>query len=110
MFGIKEIDAATLLQWRESGQSFRLIDVRTPAETAQGIIEGAELLPLHLLPLSLDQFRANESLVIYCRTGARSGQACAFLAQHGLSNAHNLRGGIMAWAMNRYPVVLPDQR
>jgi len=37
-------------------------------------------------------------VVIYCRSGARSAQACAFMASKGYGNMHNLAGGIMAWA------------
>ncbi|OOG22492.1 sulfurtransferase [Thioalkalivibrio denitrificans] len=99
MYGIKEIDANTLRQWQDTGKAFRLLDVRTPSETAHGVIPGATLLPLHLVPVRLpDLLDEEEPLVISCRTGARSSQACAFLAQHGLTEVYNLRGGVMGWA------------
>jgi rhodanese-related sulfurtransferase len=40
----------------------------------------------------------DKPVVIYCRSGARSAQACAFMASKGYKNMHNLAGGIMAWA------------
>jgi rhodanese-related sulfurtransferase len=98
VYGFKEIDVNTLRQWREAGKSFRLLDVRTPSETAHGVIEGSSVLPLHLLPLRLQALDDDEPLVLVCRSGARSGQACAFLTQHGLTEVYNLRGGVMAWA------------
>jgi rhodanese-related sulfurtransferase len=105
MFGFNEIDVATLDQWRAQGEAFRLIDVRTPAEMARGGIEGAEPLPLHLIPLRLDELTGSgDRLVFYCQSGARSAQACAFLAQHGIDEVYNLRGGIMAWAASGRPL------
>lgn len=106
MFGFNEIDVATLEQWRTQGQALRLIDVRTPAEIARGGIEGAEPLPLHLIPLRLSELTGVDGkLVFYCQSGARSAQACAFLAQHGVSEVYNLQGGIMAWVGSGRPLV-----
>jgi rhodanese-related sulfurtransferase len=104
-FSINEVSADILDEWKRDGQAFRLVDVRSPAETAQGIIPGAELMPLHLVPLRKDELRSADPVVIYCRTGARSAQACAFLAQQGHDNVHNLAGGIVAWARAAKPIV-----
>lgn len=97
MFGINEVDCATLAEWQAAGERLRLVDVRTPAEAARGVIPGAELLPLHLLPLRSAEFGPDERVVFYCQSGARSAQACVFLSQRGEVQAYNLRGGIMAW-------------
>ncbi len=100
MYAIKEMDVATLLHWQKSGVSYRLFDVRSQPEIARGIIAGAEILPLHLIPLNtaaIETAARVSKAVIYCRTGARSGQACAFFAQRGVEEVYNLRGGIVAW-------------
>lgn len=110
MFGFNEVDVATLEQWLAGGQSIRLIDVRTPSETARGVIQGAQLLPLHLLPLKLDELGVGERIVFYCQSGARSAQACAFLAQKGVSEVYNLQGGIMAWVGSGRGLGEPEQR
>ena len=111
MFGINEIDADTLAQWTEAGEKFRLIDIRTDAEIAQGIIDNAEIIPMHLIPLKAQELSSDEKVVYYCRSGNRSGQVCAFLTQQGMGqNAYNLRGGIIAWARSGYPVVGPENR
>lgn len=76
-----------------------VIDVRTAAEIAGGKIEGA---------IELDFFSADfankvleldpdKTYFVYCRSGNRSGQACALMAQNGFSNPVNLQGGMMAW-------------
>ncbi len=74
-----------------------LVDVRSDAEVSQGAIPGAAHLPLHLLPMHINQLPQDKKVVFYCRSGARSAQACAFAANQGADNVYNLRGGIMAW-------------
>jgi rhodanese-related sulfurtransferase len=109
MYGFHEVDAATLRQWLENGERFRLVDVRTPAEMSRGVIDGAELLPLHLVPVRAAEFSAGERVVFYCQSGARSAQACAFMAQRGLEDVYNLRGGIVAWAASGAQLAAPSR-
>lgn len=96
---IKEIDAAELKQWQanKTGQ-FRILDVRTPQETAVGIIPGAELMPLTTVPLRINELDRQQPLVFVCRSGNRSAQVCMFLQQQGFEKVYNLRGGMIAWA------------
>lgn len=94
--GFKEVDPGYVAELAAKGA--HLIDVRTEAEFAQGVIDGAMHIPLHLLPLRADDIPQDKPVVIYCRSGARSAQACAFMASRGYDNMHNLAGGIMAWA------------
>ena len=86
-----------------------LFDVRGPAETDRGVIEGATLVPLHLVPMNVDRFRGDRDVVIYCHSGARSAQACQFLAGQGIDRLFNLEGGVMYWAGSGLPLVAPDQ-
>ena len=97
--GIKEVDAPVLAQWLdEQEEALRVIDVRQMPEVAAGTVPGAVAVPLHTLPLKLNELCRKEKLVFICRSGARSAQACMFLAQQGFENVYNLRGGMMAWA------------
>ncbi len=107
VFGIKEIDANGLKEMLESGEPVKLIDVRSEAEYNQGIIENGEFMPLHTLPARLNDLPTDETIVFYCRTGARSGQACAFVKQNTGIEALNLSGGIVRWYQSGYPVVQP---
>lgn len=67
-----------------------LVDVRTPEEVKETGVEGAENIPLHTVPLHLDQFKAMENdIVVFCRSGARSQQAMNFLKQQGIQNVYN---------------------
>lgn len=82
----------------------RLIDVRTDAETARGIIAGATKLPLHLLPMRLAELDPQQTHVFYCQLGGRSAQAAAFAVNQGLTDVYNLQGGITAWMQAGQPV------
>jgi rhodanese-related sulfurtransferase len=103
MYNIKELDVETL----EAGKDqIHLIDVRTEGEVSRGVIDGAIHIPLHLLPLRAADIPQNKPVVIYCNSGARSAQACAFMAAKGFDNMHNLSGGIMAWARSGKPLAM----
>ncbi len=74
-----------------------LIDVRTDAEVERGVIEGTRHIPLHALPQQASLLDPGAVTVIYCQSGGRSAQACAFLANQGFAKLHNLQGGILGW-------------
>lgn len=107
MMNVQEVDATALQERLNNGEKIRLVDVRSEAEFAQGMIEGGELLPLHLLPVRMNEFSNDETLVFYCRSGARSAQACMYLKQHTGVDALNLRGGIIAWYQVGNKISLP---
>ena len=109
MFGIQEIDVSQLTAMMENEpESFRLVDVRSLNEMAQGMLPGAEAMPMHLVPLRVDTFREAQKTVFYCRTGARSAQVCAFLQQQGIDQVINLRGGIVDWHRQGLPLEVPE--
>jgi len=98
MLGFDELDVSQLHELLHGDeQKVVLVDVRTPAEVARGTIAGARHIPLHLLPMAEHGLSKEGHTVFYCQTGARSAQACAFLAARGWKNIYNLRGGMMAW-------------
>ncbi len=105
---IKEIEVSELAQLKEKNNVVRVIDIRQPAELNSGIIPGAEALPMHTIPLRLSELKQEETLIMVCRSGARSAQACMFLQQQGYDNVFNLRGGMMAWANNGLEIGLPQ--
>ncbi|APZ43372.1 rhodanese-like domain-containing protein [Acidihalobacter ferrooxydans] len=109
MYGFHEVDAATLKQWFDTGVKFRLVDVRTPAEMSRGVIDGAELMPLHLVPLRAAELTSGGRVVFYCQSGARSAQACAFMAQQGMEDVYNLRGGVMGWVASGSRLATPSR-
>lgn len=77
--------------------NIRLIDVRTDEEVAEGMIPGAEHIALDSFdPAALDLSDGRE-VVLYCRSGRRSGIAGAKLAAHTGKPVEHLAGGILAW-------------
>ena len=106
--GVKEVNAPELGQWLEDeSETFRIIDVREMPEIAQGTIPNAEPMPLATLPVRLNEFERDQKVVVICRSGARSAQACQFMQQQGYDNVYNLRGGMIGWAHAALPIVRP---
>lgn len=103
MNSFRNIMAVELQGMLEKG-GMRLLDVRTEAEMAQGKIPQGEPLPLHLIPLRLEEMDKNATTVFYCRSGGRSAQAAAFAAANGFTDVYNLQGGIIAWANACLPI------
>lgn len=96
---INEIEVNELHSMLETGtEKFEIIDVREAQEVAQGTIANARHIPMATIPLRLQEISADKQVVLICRSGARSGQCCAWLMQNGRDNVINLRGGMMAWA------------
>lgn len=85
------------LQQLQASTSITLIDVRTDAEVDRGVITGAHHIPLHLLAARHGELDPAATLVVYCQSGARSAQACAWLSAQGFAEVSNLQGGILAW-------------
>jgi len=83
----------------DAGESLHLIDVREPHEHADFNIGGI-LLPLgRVQQLDTDEIEPlkNEEVIVYCRSGNRSGMASMILESAGFTNVKNLTGGMLAW-------------
>lgn len=102
--GYKNMTAAELQPLLLAGK-VKLVDVRTDAEIVRGFIQGAEKLPLHLLPVKIQDLDAGFPTVFYCQMGGRSAQAAGFAANQGMTDVYNLQGGITAWAQSGGEIV-----
>jgi phage shock protein E len=75
----------------------RLLDVRSPEEYAGGHLPGAINIPVQELDRRVAEVGPIDGeLVVYCRSGHRSGRATELLRQHGFTKVHNL-GPMTAW-------------
>lgn len=73
-----------------------LVDVREPFEFESGTVNGAVNIPLGTVPTRVADFKdMPRPIVLFCRSGGRSGQATAFLQGQGMDGIYN--GG--SWAM-----------
>ncbi|MCA1719819.1 MAG: rhodanese-like domain-containing protein [Actinobacteria bacterium] len=90
-----------------ASNSALLLDVREDDEWAAGHAEAAVHMPLSALDVG--NVPRDRPVIAVCRSGNRSGQAAAALAQAGLQVA-NMAGGMNAWAAAGLPVVDADGR
>ncbi|WP_245631721.1 rhodanese-like domain-containing protein [Alicyclobacillus ferrooxydans] len=75
----------------------QIVDVREIDEYREGHIEGATLIPLGILPYRLEEVDRNKEVVLVCRSGNRSSQACELLRERGFYNVRSLQGGLSSW-------------
>lgn len=71
------------IAWGLFNHGAQLVDVRTPAEFQAEFIAEAENIPLSDLPGRLSELSRDFPVIVYCRSGNRSGQASAFLRANG---------------------------
>ena len=95
---IKTVDATMLSHWMDRGEAV-LVDVREPAEHAAENISGSTLLPLGGVTKNALPETGGKKLVIHCRSGKRSMNACEkLLAEDPNLEIYNLEGGISGWS------------
>lgn len=104
---VNQIDSAGLEALRRES-AVVLLDVRTDAEVARGIIAGAKHIPLNQLPARYKELDPNAVTVVYCQSGARSAQACNWLSQNGFAKPYNLQGGVLTWLRDGLTLVVPS--
>jgi len=77
-----------------------IVDVRTPEEYDAGHLVKATLLDIRNPESFINGLKAldkSQTYFVYCRSGARSAQACELFKQYGISDCYNLLGGILEW-------------
>ncbi|MUU79699.1 rhodanese-like domain-containing protein [Winogradskyella endarachnes] len=84
----------------EADNNAVVLDVRTQEEVDEGIIPNAIHIDIHKgqgFIYELEKLDKTKNYYVYCRSGARSGQACGIMNQLDFKNTYNLVGGIMGW-------------
>lgn len=76
-----------------------IVDVRTPAEFAEGHLPGAVNIDFEGADFAgqIQTLDKSAHIAVYCRSGNRSGQATAQMADLGFANITNLDGGVIDW-------------
>ena len=83
----------------ENDDNAVVLDVRTD-ELGEGVIKNAIHIDIYKgqeFIDALEDLDKSKNYYVYCRSGNRSGQACAIMDQLGFKNAYNLEGGILQW-------------
>jgi rhodanese-related sulfurtransferase len=91
----------------ESKSGAILLDVRTPSETAEGIIANALEgdISSAAFEKQISALDKSKPVFVYCRSGGRSGRAMSIMKQKGFQEVYNLAGGIGAWQQAGFPVI-----
>lgn len=94
-----EITNVDLKARLDQGEDIILLDVRQPEEHEEKNIPHSLLIPLNELPDRIDELEPYKGrvIIVYCRSGNRSGQAIQFLAASGYTKLKNLKGGMLSW-------------
>ncbi len=98
---VKSKDLEKLLDHRKKGDiDFKLIDIREVYEYSDRSIDGTDLLyPTTLFHKYIDELNniKDENIILYCRTGNRTGQVLQILKRMGFENIAHLTLGIVEY-------------
>ena len=100
-------EAFDLIESEQGNPPFAIIDVRTPEEYAEGHLENAVNIDFNADDFEdrINELNRDNTYVVYCRSGVRSGSALDAMRQLGFSEVYNVLGGIIDWTDAGFPVV-----
>lgn len=103
---IGEINAEELKNKLDKKENFILVDVREQNEWDAGHIPGALFVPLSQFDQEYEKHLSDPDaeVVVQCRSGKRSMDACMRLQGEGFSNLKNMTGGILEWIEQGHPI------
>jgi rhodanese-related sulfurtransferase len=102
---IKQTEVQNLKDKLDNGGDFKLIDCREQNEWDAGHIVQAEFMPLSDFENQMSKLNnKDQEIIIHCRSGKRSMDACVKLLAEGYTNLTNVQGGILAWQEEGYDV------
>lgn len=96
---MENITAEELKKRLDDGEELHIVDVREPHEREEFNIGGIHLPLGDIRAMQVDELEEfkDKELIVYCKSGNRSGQACMLLDSMGFTNTKNLEGGMMNW-------------
>lgn len=100
------ISCAELKTKLDQKEPLIIIDVREDEERVHGHIQGDRHIPMGDLLHAHEDLDHGQLIVIYCRSGVRSFQACRLLERYGFARVKSLDGGIKAWAKAYDPSII----
>ena len=95
----------------EATANKQIIDVRTPEEFAGGSIADAVNIDFNnnSFETEIQKLDKSKSIFVYCKAGGRSKEASEILQKNGFKVVYNLKGGVMSWTNNNFPLVFLDK-
>jgi len=103
--GMALVDVLTFEQ-KMKEEGVQLIDVRTPSEYADGHLVNAINININDsdFKAKMEALDKTKPILVYCKSGGRSGRACSQLKEMGFTDITDLDGGIIDWKANEKPV------
>lgn len=97
--GFQDLNVSEFKQKMETS-GVVVLDVRTPEETAEGMITGAQELDFRAPDFQeqLEKLDPDKTYLVYCRSGGRSSSACSMMEEMGFKDVYNLVGGYQRWS------------
>jgi sulfur-carrier protein adenylyltransferase/sulfurtransferase len=98
--GVPEITPTELKARMDAGDALVLVDVRDLREATISDLPAygdKRLMPTGEFPRQMNDLDPEQSIVVYCRSGARSAWAVRLLMNHGFEKVLNLKGGVLGW-------------
>ena len=103
---IKSMNSVELNQKLENKEDIILIDCREVDEWNEAHVKEARLFPLSNFETAFEELQNKDSeIIIMCRSGKRSLNACFLLKEEGFTNLTNLEGGILSWVDNQFETI-----
>jgi rhodanese-related sulfurtransferase len=104
---VSPVEAYGIIQKNENKTDFKVLDVRAEYEFKSGHLANAENIDYFDANFrdELNALNKNDTYVIYCKSGSRSGKAFQMMKELGFTHVYNIIGGIMNWEKEKLPVV-----
>ena len=105
MKGYKEVVPAEAVRLINKEDAM-VLDVRESNELGQGSIIDSKHIALSVLPEKLENLARDKDkpILVFCKMGNRSAQACKLLLKNSYTNVFGLKGGITAWQNEQLPI------
>ncbi len=102
-------EVTALMQQHKGDEAFMILDVRTPAEFAEGHLVDARNFDVKASDFHdrVGSLNRNRTYVVYCRSGNRSGKAVDAMRDMGFTSILHMNGGMLAWGEAKLPVEKP---
>ena len=104
------LDAKAFKEKLSEDQNAVLLDVRTPAEVAEGIIPGAVVIDFTAPDFAgkISALDKDKDYFVYCKGGGRSAKTASLMETSGFKKIYNLQGGYDGWVENGFETAKPE--
>tara|TARA_B100001996_G_scaffold63919_1_gene45926 strand:- start:399 stop:782 length:384 start_codon:yes stop_codon:yes gene_type:complete len=106
---INQINSDELVEFVELNDAI-LLDVRTKDEFNSGYIENSLNIDYFSdeFSINVDKLDKNIPIILYCRSGRRSGLSANKIKKLGFKEIYNLEGGVLEWIEQGNVIIFND--